>query len=148
MGGHFLVALSIERPNRGYLKKSRMAYLKHLFQNEICCNNLYINLCSCNNCNNPTNIAGRVILSILTERPACLPHRLNDGTSIGLQVFLRWCYRLSIWYSLILLLLLFLNTFVKTPTPTQQNTTVGFDMKMTVQTTPPHPLPHKLFRHF
>ena len=27
--------------------------------------------------------------------------------------------------------------FVKTPTPTQHNTTVGFDMKMTVQTTPP-----------
>ena len=27
---------------------------------------------------------------------------------------------------------------VKTPTPTQHNTTVGFDMKMTVQTTPPH----------
>ena len=25
---------------------------------------------------------------------------------------------------------------VKTPTPTQHNTTVGFDMKMTVQTTP------------
>ena len=40
-----------------------------------------------------------------------------------------------------------LNTFdlslviVKTPTPTQHNTTVGFDMKMTVQTTPPHPTP-------
>ena len=29
---------------------------------------------------------------------------------------------------------------VKTPTPTQHNTTVGFDMKITVQTTPPtHP---------
>ena len=30
------------------------------------------------------------------------------------------------------------NNTVKTPTPTQHNTTVGFDMKMTVQTTPPH----------
>ena len=28
---------------------------------------------------------------------------------------------------------------VKTPTPTQHNTTVGFDHKMTVQTTPPNP---------
>ena len=28
--------------------------------------------------------------------------------------------------------------FVKTPTPTQHNTTVGFDMKMTVHTPPPH----------
>ena len=28
---------------------------------------------------------------------------------------------------------------VKTPTPTQHNTTVGFDMKITVQTTQPHP---------
>ena len=27
--------------------------------------------------------------------------------------------------------------FVKTPPSTQHNTTVGFDMKMTVQTTPP-----------
>ena len=31
-----------------------------------------------------------------------------------------------------------LITVVKTPTPTQRNTTVGFDMKMTFQT-PPHP---------
>ena len=30
---------------------------------------------------------------------------------------------------------------------TQQNTTVGFDMKMTLQTTPSHPQ-HKLFWHF
>ena len=28
-------------------------------------------------------------------------------------------------------------SFVKTPTPTQHNTTVGFDTKMTVQTPPP-----------
>ena len=30
-----------------------------------------------------------------------------------------------------------LATIVKTPTPTQHNTTVGFDTKMTVQTPPP-----------
>ena len=37
---------------------------------------------------------------------------------------------------------------VKTPTPTQPNTTGWFDMKMTVQTTPPPHPPHKLFSHF
>ena len=31
----------------------------------------------------------------------------------------------------------YLTRIVKTPTPTQHNRTVGFDMKMTVQTTPP-----------
>ena len=36
---------------------------------------------------------------------------------------------------------------VKTPTPTQHNTTVGFDTKMTVHT-PPTTHPQKLFRHF
>ena len=35
------------------------------------------------------------------------------------------------------------NKIVKTPTPTQHNTTVGFDMKLTVQTTPP---PTQTFR--
>ena len=30
-----------------------------------------------------------------------------------------------------------LFVFVKTPTPTQHNTTAGFDMKMTVQSPPP-----------
>ena len=30
---------------------------------------------------------------------------------------------------------------VKTPTPTQHNTTVGFETKMTVQTPPPPPPP-------
>ena len=39
------------------------------------------------------------------------------------------------------------DLFVKTPTPTQHNTTVGFDTKMTLQT-PPTTHPHKLFRHF
>ena len=49
-----------------------------------------------------------------------------------------------------------INLIVKTPTPTQHNTTVGFDMKMTVQTPPPQPPhpppppppPQKLFSHF
>ena len=38
----------------------------------------------------------------------------------------------------------YLTRIVKTPTPTQHNTTVGFDMKMTVQTTPP-PTHHRNF---
>ena len=33
---------------------------------------------------------------------------------------------------------------VKTPTPTQRNTTVGFDTKMTLHT-PPHPPHHRNF---
>ena len=37
---------------------------------------------------------------------------------------------------------------VKTPTPTQHNTTVGFDTKMTVHTPPTTHHPQKLFSHF
>ena len=40
------------------------------------------------------------------------------------------------------------NEIVKTPTPTQHNTTVGFDTKMTVHTPPTTHHPQKLFRHF
>ena len=39
------------------------------------------------------------------------------------------------------------GTIVKAPTSTQDNTTVGFDNKMTVQTTPPHhPPPTQTFQ--
>ena len=41
----------------------------------------------------------------------------------------------------------FLKKIVKTPTQRQLNnnsTKVGFDTKMTLQTTPPHPTPQKL----
>ena len=40
------------------------------------------------------------------------------------------------------------ESIVKTPTPTQPNTTGWFDTKITVQTTPPTHPPQKLFSHF
>ena len=72
-----------------------------------------------------------------------ISHSIKRSQMLKSKVFLSNQFSRNFWG------LKFVSKIVKTPTPTQHNTTVGFDTKMTVQTPPPtthHP--QKLFRHF